>query len=98
LNLKQSLSFRNRQCLEESVHPALDRVDPAGMAQPHLRDRRSSAAAAWTRVPCLPHGRRTHQPFDGNRVELQIDNFESEAELERWMKSDAFAANPIGAG
>jgi catechol 2,3-dioxygenase-like lactoylglutathione lyase family enzyme len=33
---------------------------------------------------------------DGNRVELQIDNFATEAELKGWMQSGAFAANPIG--
>jgi hypothetical protein len=33
---------------------------------------------------------------DGNRVELQVDNFATAAEGEAWMKSAAFADNPIG--
>jgi catechol-2,3-dioxygenase len=33
---------------------------------------------------------------DGNRVELQCDNYATEAELKGWMRSDAFAKNPIG--
>jgi hypothetical protein len=33
---------------------------------------------------------------DGNRVELQIDNFATAAEGEAWMRSAAFADNPIG--
>ncbi len=33
---------------------------------------------------------------DGNRVELQIDNFASEAELEGWMQTGAFDKNPFG--
>jgi catechol-2,3-dioxygenase len=49
----------------------------------------------------INHGPTTslyYQDPDGNRVELQVDNFETEAELKGWMKSDAFAANPIGVG
>lgn len=33
---------------------------------------------------------------DGNRIELQIDNFASMAEAMDWIASDAFAENPIG--
>jgi len=33
---------------------------------------------------------------DGNRVEFQVENYETEAELKGWMQSGAFAANPIG--
>jgi hypothetical protein len=33
---------------------------------------------------------------DGNRVELQIDNFESARECNDWMTSGVFAENPIG--
>jgi len=35
---------------------------------------------------------------EGNRVELQCDNFATEEELKGWMQSDAFAENPIGVG
>ena len=30
------------------------------------------------------------------QVELQIDNFASDEELQAWMRSGAFAKNPIG--
>ena len=33
---------------------------------------------------------------DGNRVELQIDNFATAEEGQAWMLSPAFAQNPIG--
>lgn len=33
---------------------------------------------------------------DGNRVELQIDNFASVAEGQAWFESPAFSENPIG--
>jgi len=33
---------------------------------------------------------------DGNRIELQIDNFATAAEGQAWMHSPAFDRNPIG--
>jgi hypothetical protein len=33
---------------------------------------------------------------DGNRVELQIDNFSTAEEGQAWMRSPAFDQNPIG--
>jgi len=33
---------------------------------------------------------------DGNRVELQVDNYPTAEEANRWMRSGEFAANPIG--
>ena len=33
---------------------------------------------------------------DGNRVEFQIENLDTKDELQGYMRSDAFAANPIG--
>jgi len=48
---------------------------------------------------CINHGPTTslyyHDP-DRNQVELQIDNFETLEALDEWMRSGAFAANPIG--
>ncbi len=48
---------------------------------------------------CINHGPTTslyyHDP-DGNQVELQIDNFETEEDLIEFMRSGAFAANPLG--
>ncbi len=49
----------------------------------------------WT----INHGPTTSFYYadpDGNRVELQIDNFATEAETNAWMKSGAFEKNPIG--
>jgi catechol-2,3-dioxygenase len=49
----------------------------------------------WT----INHGPTTslyYQDPDGNRVELQIENFESEAALNEWMAGDTFRLNPIG--
>ena len=52
-------------------------------------------------VPVLTinHGPTTslyYEDPDGTRLELQVDNFASEAELKGWMEGPAFAANPIG--
>jgi catechol-2,3-dioxygenase len=52
-------------------------------------------------LPVWPinHGPTTslyYQAPDGIRVEFQVDNFETEAELKGWMESEAFARNPIG--
>ena len=48
---------------------------------------------------CINHGPTTslyyHDP-DGNQVELQVDNFDSEDDLAAWFRSGAFASNPIG--
>ncbi|HEU5195622.1 MAG TPA: VOC family protein [Methylomirabilota bacterium] len=48
---------------------------------------------------CVNHGPTTSMYYrdpDGNRVELQIDNFETAEEGQAWMHSAAFDANPIG--
>ena len=48
---------------------------------------------------CVNHGPTTSMYYrdpDGNRVELQIDNFESAEEGQAWMHSEAFDRNPIG--
>jgi catechol-2,3-dioxygenase len=48
---------------------------------------------------CVNHGPTTSMYYrdpDGNRVELQIDNFASAAEGQAWMHSPAFDKNPIG--
>ena len=47
---------------------------------------------------CLNHGPTTSMYYkdpDGNKVELQIDNFDTD-EANRWMGSGEFAQNPIG--
>ena len=48
---------------------------------------------------CVNHGPTTSMYFrdpDGNRVELQIDNFATAEEGVAWMFSPAFDKNPIG--
>ena len=48
---------------------------------------------------CVNHGPTTSMYYvdpDGNRVELQIDNFASAEEGQAWMHSEAFDRNPIG--
>ena len=48
---------------------------------------------------CINHGPTTSMYYedpDGNRVELQIDNFPTAEEATTWIRSDEFAENPIG--
>jgi len=48
---------------------------------------------------CVNHGPTTSMYYadpDGNRVELQIDNFATAEEGQAWMLSPAFARNPVG--
>jgi catechol-2,3-dioxygenase len=48
---------------------------------------------------CVNHGPTTSMYYrdpDGNRVELQIDNFATVEEGQAWMHSAAFDQNPIG--
>jgi len=50
-------------------------------------------------VVTINHGPTTslyYRDPDGNRVELQIDNFDSVAELKEFFHSDAMQKNPIG--
>jgi catechol 2,3-dioxygenase-like lactoylglutathione lyase family enzyme len=48
---------------------------------------------------CVNHGPTTSMYFrdpDGNRVELQIDNFPTAKEGQDWLRTPAFDQNPIG--
>ncbi|MCW5735447.1 MAG: VOC family protein [Enhydrobacter sp.] len=48
---------------------------------------------------CINHGPTTSMYYedpDGNRVELQIDNFATMAQANDWIRSPAFEENPIG--
>lgn len=48
---------------------------------------------------CVNHGPTTSMYYedpDGNHVELQIDNFATDSELDAYFASGAFDANPIG--
>ncbi len=47
----------------------------------------------------INHGPTTslyYKDPDGNKIELQVDNFPTAEETNRWMRSGDFAANPIG--
>ena len=48
---------------------------------------------------CINHGPTTslyYRDPDGNQIELQIDNFTTQADLDAFFSSGAFAENPIG--
>lgn len=48
---------------------------------------------------CINHGPTTslyYRDPDANQVELQVDNFPGPAALGAWLRSGAFAHNPIG--
>lgn len=50
-------------------------------------------------VWCINHGPTTSMYYedpDGNRLELQVDNFSSNEELMAWIGSGEFETNPIG--
>jgi catechol 2,3-dioxygenase-like lactoylglutathione lyase family enzyme len=50
-------------------------------------------------VWCINHGPTTSMYYedpDGNRIELQIDNFGTNSELLDWIACGEFAKNPIG--
>jgi catechol-2,3-dioxygenase len=50
-------------------------------------------------VWCVNHGPTTSMYYrdpDGNKAELQVDNFPDVASLNAWFRSGAFAQNPIG--
>jgi catechol 2,3-dioxygenase-like lactoylglutathione lyase family enzyme len=60
--------------------------------------RRLKAAGILPHWP-INHGVTTSMYYrdpDNNRVELQIDNFATPAELDGYFKSRAFAENPVG--
>lgn len=48
---------------------------------------------------CINHGPTTSMYYtdpDGNRIETQVDNFDSAEDANEFMASEAFAKNPIG--
>lgn len=60
---------------------------------------RRLAAKNITPFWCINHGPTTslyYRDPDGNQVELQVDNFDTEDDLNAWFVSGAFASNPIG--
>ncbi len=56
-------------------------------------------AAGITPVVTINHGITTSMYYrdpDGNKVELQIDNYDNAAAMHEFFRTDAFAKNPIG--
>jgi catechol-2,3-dioxygenase len=65
------------------------------LLQVYKRLREGSLEPDWS----INHGTTTSFYYadpDGNQVELQVDNFLSEAEMKAFMSSPAFKRNPLG--
>ena len=76
-------------------HIAFAYADLGDLLYTFERLRRVGIEPFW----CINHGLTTSMYYkdpDGNKVELQVDNFPSTEETNRWMRSGEFAANPIG--
>ena len=76
-------------------HVAYTLASLGDLLSTYLRLKAKGILPVWP----INHGPTTSLYYadpDGNRVEFQVDNFATEEELKGWMKSGAFAANPIG--
>src|SRR5512145_3182293 len=76
-------------------HVAFTITDLGDLLYTYLRLKREGIEPYW----CVNHGPTTSMYYkdpDGNRIELQVDNFPTAEETNRWMRSGEFAANPIG--
>jgi catechol-2,3-dioxygenase len=76
-------------------HIAFTFTDLGDLLYTYARLKREGIEPYW----CINHGPTTSMYFkdpDGSRVELQVDNFPTSEETNRWMRSGEFAANPIG--
>ena len=76
-------------------HVAFTFADIGDLLYTYARLKRAGIQPYW----CVNHGPTTSMYYkdpDGNRIELQIDNYPTAEETNRWMRSGEFAANPIG--
>ena len=76
-------------------HVAFTFADLGDLLHHYLRLKGEGIEPYW----CINHGLTTSMYYkdpDGNRLEFQVDNFANAAETNRWIRSGAFAANPIG--
>ncbi len=76
-------------------HVAFSHADLGDLLYTYARLRDAGITPYW----CINHGPTTSMYYkdpDGNRVELQVDNFPTAEETNRWIRSGDFAANPIG--
>lgn len=78
-------------------HVAFTFDDLGGLLRNYIRLRDVGIEPKW----CINHGVTTsfyYKDPDGNKVELQYDNFPSTEELQHYFETDpGFAANPLGA-
>jgi catechol-2,3-dioxygenase len=76
-------------------HVAFTYADMGDLLYTYARLKREGITPFW----CINHGPTTSMYYkdpDGNKVELQIDNFPTTEETNRWMRSGDFAENPLG--
>jgi catechol 2,3-dioxygenase-like lactoylglutathione lyase family enzyme len=76
-------------------HVAFTYGDLGALLQTYQRLRSVGINPVWS----INHGPTTslyYRDPDGNQAELQVDNFETNEELDAWFRSGAFAENPIG--
>ena len=76
-------------------HVAFTHADLGDLLHTYARLKSEGIKPYW----CINHGPTTSMYYkdpDGNRVELQVDNFPTAAETNRWIRSGDFAKNPIG--
>lgn len=76
-------------------HVAFTYADLGDLLYTYERLRGADIEPFW----CINHGPTTslyYKDPDGSKVELQVDNFPTAEETNRWMHSGEFAANPIG--
>ena len=76
-------------------HVAFTFADLGDLLHHYLRLKGEGIEPYW----CINHGLTTSMYYkdpDGNRLEFQVDNFANAAETNSWIRSGAFAANPIG--
>lgn len=76
-------------------HIAFAYPDLNALMATYLRLDAVGIAPVW----CINHGPTTsiyYEDPDGNRIELQVDNFTSNQEMLDWLDGGEFDANPIG--
>jgi catechol-2,3-dioxygenase len=76
-------------------HIAFTHADLGDLLYTYDRLKREGIEPYW----CVNHGPTTSMYYkdpDGNRIEFQVDNFPDVEAANRWMRSNAFRANPIG--
>jgi catechol-2,3-dioxygenase len=76
-------------------HIAFTYADLGDLLQTYLRLKATGIEPFW----CINHGPTISMYYkdpDGSRIELQVDTMASNEAIDRWMRSGAFAANPIG--